>query len=99
MTDVLHAKLAYEVLVFLTREQLSKAVGRHLSSGFPFNSDPSSFHLLAEPHLMNINMTKLGLDSISVALYKAYSLSVITPKSLLGVKNKANIAAESIPVL
>jgi hypothetical protein len=35
MTDVLHAKLAYEVLVFLTREQLSKAVGRHLSSRLP----------------------------------------------------------------
>jgi hypothetical protein len=82
--------------VFLTREQLSKAVGRHLSSGFPLNSNPSSFHLLAEPHLININIAKLCLNAICVAFHKAYSLSVVTPKSLLSVKRKANIAAELI---
>jgi hypothetical protein len=66
--NVLQAKLAYEVLVFLSRKQLCEAVSRHLSSRLPFNSDSSSFHLLAEPHLMDINVTKLGLDSFSVAL-------------------------------
>jgi hypothetical protein len=48
---------------------------------------------------MNINVAKLRLNAICVAFYKAYSLSIITPKSLLGIKRKANIAAESILVL
>jgi hypothetical protein len=48
---------------------------------------------------MNINVAKLCLDSISVALYQAYSLSIVTPESLLGVKREANVAAEAIPVL
>jgi hypothetical protein len=99
MMNVLQAKLAYEVLVFLSRKQLSEAVGRHLSSRLLFNSDSSSFHLLAEPHLMNVNVAKLRLNTICVAFYKAYSLSVVTPKSLLSVEREANIAAESIPVL
>jgi hypothetical protein len=85
--------------VFLTREQLSKTIGRHLSSGFPLNSNPSSFHLLAELHLININMAKLCLNAICVAFYKAYSLSIVTLKSLLSVKRKADIAAELILVL
>jgi len=97
--DVLQAKLVYEVLVFLSRKQLCEAVGRHISSRLPFNSDSSSFHLLAEPHLMDINVTKLGLDSISVALSEAYSLRIVTPESLLGMKHKADVAAESILVL
>jgi hypothetical protein len=97
--NVLQAKLAYEVLVFLLRKQLCEAVSRHLSSRLPLNSDPFSFHLLAEPHLMNVDVTKLSLDLISVALYKAYSLSVVTLESLLSVQRKANIAAELIPVL
>jgi hypothetical protein len=96
--DVPQAKLAYEVLVFLLRKQLCEAISRHRSSRLPFNSDSSSFYLLTEPHLMDINVTKLSLDSISVA-HQAYSLSVVTPKSLLGMKREANIAAESIPVL
>jgi hypothetical protein len=99
MMNVLQTKLAYEVLVFLSRKQLSEAVGRHLSSRLPFNSDSSSFHLLAEPHLMNVNVAKLRLNTICVAFYKAYSLSVVTLKSLLSVEREANIAAESIPVL
>jgi hypothetical protein len=97
--DVLQAMLAYEALVFLSRKKLCEAVSRHLSSGFPLDSDPSSFHLLAAPHLMDINVTKLGLDSISVASYQTYSLSVVTPESLLGMKRKADVAAEAIPVL
>jgi hypothetical protein len=97
--DVLQAKLTYEVLVFLSRKQLCEAVSRHLSSRLPLNSDSSRIHLLAEPHLMDINVTKLGLDPISVALYQAYSLSVVTPESLLGMKRKADVAAEAIPVL
>jgi hypothetical protein len=85
--------------VFLSRKQLCEAISRHFSSGFPFDSDSSSFQLLAEPHLMDINVTKLEFDLISVALYQAYSLSVVTPKSLLGIKCEANVAAEAIPVL
>jgi hypothetical protein len=48
---------------------------------------------------MNVDVTKLGLDSISVALYEAYSLSVVTLESLLGVEREANTAAESILIL
>jgi hypothetical protein len=48
---------------------------------------------------MNINVAKLYLNTICVAFCKAYSLSVVTLKSLLGVEREANIAAESIPVL
>jgi hypothetical protein len=97
--NVLKAKLAYKVLVFLLRKELREAVSRHLSSGFLLNNDPSSFHLLAEPHLININVAKLCLNLICVAFYKAYSLSVVTLKSLLSIKRKANIAAELILVL
>jgi hypothetical protein len=97
--NVLQAKLAYEVLVFLSRKQLCEAVSRYLSSRLLLNSDPSRIHLLAEPYLMNINVAKLSLDSISVALYQAYSLSVVTPESLLSVKREANIAVEAILVL
>jgi hypothetical protein len=97
--NVLQAKLAYEVVVFLSREQLCEAVSRHIHSRLPLNSDSPRIHLLAEPHLMNINVAKLGLDSISVALYQAYSLSVVTPESFLAIKGEANVAAEAIPVL
>ena len=48
---------------------------------------------------MNVNVTKLSLDLISVALYEAYSLSVITLESLLSVEREANIAVEAILVL
>ena len=48
---------------------------------------------------MNVDVTKLSLDSIRVALYEAYSLSVVTPESLLSVKREANVVAETIPVL
>jgi hypothetical protein len=48
---------------------------------------------------MNINVAKLRLNSICVAFYKAYSLSVVTLKSLLSMKREANIAAELILVL
>jgi hypothetical protein len=48
---------------------------------------------------MNVNVAKLCLNTICVAFYKAYSLSIVTPKSLLGVEREANIAAELIPVL
>ena len=99
MIDVLQAKLAYEVLVFLSRKQFSEAVSRHLSSGLPFDRDSSSVYLLAKPHLVDINMAKLYLDSISVTFNKAYSLSIVAPESLLGVKCEANVAAEAIPVL
>ena len=97
--NVLQAKLAYEVLVFLSRKQLCEAISRHLSSRLPFNSDSASVYLLAKPHLMDINMTKLGLDSISVTLNEAYSLCIVAPESLLGVKCEADVAAEAIPVL
>jgi hypothetical protein len=69
VTNVLHAQLLDEVVVFLTREQLCEVVSRHLSSRLPLNSDSSRIHFLAEPHLMDINMTKLGFNSTSVALY------------------------------
>jgi hypothetical protein len=48
---------------------------------------------------MNVKVAKLRLNTICVAFYKAYSPSIFTPKSLLGMKREANIAAESIPVL
>jgi hypothetical protein len=99
MTDVLHAQLSDKVLVFLTRKQLCEAVGRHLSSRFPFDSDSSCVYLLAKPHLMNINMAKLCLDAISVTFDKAYSLRVAAPESLLGMKREADVVAEAIPIL
>jgi hypothetical protein len=99
VTNILHAQLLDEVLVFLTRKQLRIAVCRHLSSRLPLDSDSSSVYLLAKPHLMDIDVAKLCLDAIDVALSKAYSLRIVTPESLLGMKRKANIAAESIPVL
>jgi hypothetical protein len=48
---------------------------------------------------MNVNVAKLCLNTICVAFYKAYSLSIVTLKSLLSIKRKANIAAELILVL
>jgi hypothetical protein len=48
---------------------------------------------------MNVNVAKLRLNTICVAFYEAYSLSIVTPKSLLGMKREANIAAELILVL
>jgi hypothetical protein len=85
--------------VFLSWKQLREAVGRHVSSRLPFDSDSSSIYLLAKPHLIDIYMAKLRLDAIGVALHKAYSLGVVAPKSLLGMKCEANITAEAIPVL
>jgi hypothetical protein len=97
--NVLQAKLAYKVLVFLLRKQLCEAISRHLSSRLPLNSDSSRVYLLAKPHLMDINMAKLCLDAISVTFNKAYSLRIITPESLLSMKRKADVAAEAILVL
>jgi hypothetical protein len=99
VTNVLQVKLAYEVLVFLSRKQFSEAIGRHFSSRFPFNSESSCVYLLAKPHLMDINMAKLCLDAISVTFDKAYSLRVVAPESLLGMKHEANVVAEAIPIL
>jgi hypothetical protein len=48
---------------------------------------------------MDINVAKLRLNTICVALHEAYSLSIVTLKSLLSIKRKANIAAELILVL
>jgi hypothetical protein len=48
---------------------------------------------------MNVNVAKLRLNTICVAFYKAYSLSIVTLKRLLSKKREANIAAESILVL
>jgi hypothetical protein len=97
--NVLQAKLAYEVFVFLSRKQLCEAVSRHLSSRLPFNIDSSRIYLLAEPHLMDINMAKLRLDAISVTFDKAYSLRIVTLESLLSMKREADVAAEAILVL
>ena len=97
--NVLQAKLAYEVLVFLLRKQLCEAISRHLSSRLLLNSDSSTVYLLAEPHLMDINMAKLRLDAISVTFDKAYSLRIVTLESLLSMKCEADVAAEAIPVL
>jgi hypothetical protein len=85
--------------MFLTRKQLCEADSRHLSSRLPLDNDSSSVYLLAKPHLMDVDMAKLRLDAIDVALSEAYSLRVVTLESLLGMKCEANIAAESIPVL
>jgi hypothetical protein len=97
--NVLQAKLAYEVLVLLSRKQLCEAISRHLSSRLPLNSNSSRVYLLAKPHLVDIDVAKLCLDAICVTLNKAYSLRIVTPESLLGMKCEADIAAEAIPVL
>jgi hypothetical protein len=85
--------------VFLLRKQLCEAVSRHLSSRLPLDIDSSRIYLLAEPHLIDIDMAKLCLDAISVTFDKAYSLRIVTLESLLSIKRKANIAAEAILVL
>jgi hypothetical protein len=85
--------------MLLTRKQLCEAVSRHLSSRLPFDSDSPSVYLLVKPHLMNIIVTKLCLDVIDVALSEAYSLRIVAPESLLGVKCEAVVAAEAIPIL
>ena len=64
--NVLQAKLAYEVFVFLLRKQLCEAISRHLSSRLPLDIDFSRIYLLAEPHLIDIDIAKLRLDAISV---------------------------------
>ena len=97
--NVLQAKLAYEVLMFLSRKQLCEAIRRHLSSRLPLDSDSSGIYLLAKPHLVDIDVAKLCLDTVCVTLNKAYSLRVVTPKSLLSLKRESDIAAEAIPVL
>ena len=97
--NVLQAKLAYEVLVFLSRKKLCEAVSRHLSSRLPLNSNSSTVYLLAEPHLIDINIAKLRLDAISVTFNKAYSLRIVTLESLLSIKCEADVAAEAILVL
>jgi hypothetical protein len=63
------------------------------------NSNSSSFYLLVELYLINVNVVKLYLNTIYVAFYKAYSLSIITLKSLFSIKRKANIIVELILVL
>jgi hypothetical protein len=45
---------------------------------------------------MDINMAKLGLDPISVALHKAYSLGIVAPKSLLCLKREVNVTTEAM---
>jgi hypothetical protein len=85
--------------MFLSRKQLCKAVGGHLSSRLPLNCDSSGVYLLTKPHLVDIDMAKLRLDAICVALNKAYSLRIVTPESLLSMKCKADITAEAILVL
>jgi hypothetical protein len=97
--NILQTKLAYEVLMFLSWKQLREAVSRHVSSRLPLNSDSSRVYLLAKPHLVDIHVAKLCLDAICVTLNKAYSLRIVTPESLLGMKREADIAAEAIPVL
>jgi hypothetical protein len=81
--NILQAKLAYEVLMLLSREQLCEIISRNVGSRLPFNSNPSRAEYLTEPHLMGINMAKLGLDSISVALHKAYSLGVVSSLAIV----------------
>jgi hypothetical protein len=85
--------------MLLSRKQLCEAISRHLSSRLPLNSDSSRVYLLAKPHLVDIDVTKLCLDAICVTLNKAYSLRIVTLKSLLSVQRKANIAAEAILIL
>jgi hypothetical protein len=99
VANALHAQLLDEVLMFLTRKQFCKAVSRHLSSRLPLNSDSSSVYFLAKQNLMDVDMVKPCLDAINVALRKTYNLRIVTPESLLGMKRKANVAAEAIPVL
>jgi hypothetical protein len=48
---------------------------------------------------VDINKAKLCLNAISVTFGKAYSLRIVTPESLLGMKSKANVVAKAIPVL
>jgi hypothetical protein len=81
--NILQAKLAYEVLMLLSREQLCEIISRNVGSRLPFNSNPSRAEYLTEPHLMGINMAKLGLDSISIALHKAYSLGVVSSLAIV----------------
>jgi hypothetical protein len=85
--------------MLLMRKQLCEAVGTHLSSRLPFDSDSSSIYLLTKPHQMDIDVTKLCLDAVDCALSEAYSLRIVTPESLLGVKREANVAAEAISIL
>jgi hypothetical protein len=85
--------------MFLLRKQLRKAVGGHLSSRLLLNRNSSRVYLLTKLHLVDINIAKLRLDAICVALNKAYSLRIVTLESLLSIKRKANIAAEAILVL
>jgi hypothetical protein len=75
--NVLQAKLAHKDLMFLLREWLCEAVSWHLSSGLPLKSDSSRVYLLAKPHLVDINMAKLFLDTVCVTLNKAYSLRIV----------------------
>jgi hypothetical protein len=85
--------------MFLLRKQLREAVSRHISSRLPLDRDSSGVYLLTKLHLVDIDIAKLRLDAIRVALHKAYSLGVVTLESLLSIKRKANIAAEAILVL
>jgi hypothetical protein len=48
---------------------------------------------------MDINMAQFCLDAVGITLNKAHCLSIVTPESFLGVKEKADIATEAIPVL
>ena len=85
--------------MFLLRKQLCEAISRHLSSRLLPNSDSSTVYLLAELHLIDINIAKLCLDAISVTFNKAYSLRIVTLESLLSIKCEADVAAEAILVL
>ena len=80
-------------------KQLCEAVSKHLSSRLPLNSNSSQVYLLAEPHLMDIDMARLRSDAISITFDKAYSLRIATPESLFGEKCKADVAVQAIPVL
>jgi hypothetical protein len=48
---------------------------------------------------MDINIAQLCLDAVGITLNKAHCLSIVIPESFLSVKEKADIAAEAIPVL
>ena len=85
--------------MFSLRKQLCEAISRHLSSRVLLNSDSSRICLLAKPHIVDINIAKLRLDTVCVTLNKAYSLRVVTLESFLSVKRESNIAAEAILVL
>jgi hypothetical protein len=56
-------------------------------------------YLLAEPHLIDIDIAKLRLNAISVTFNKAYSLCIVIPETLLGMKREVDVAAEAVPVL